>query len=61
MIRPKLNKVPFPDYKKPELIITCNIGQWDILLDDGYKQGATILELDDNENPIAAYKKEITI
>lgn len=35
-----------------------NRDQWDTLLDVAYKRGHVLLELDENENLIAAYKKK---
>ena len=38
--------------------ITMSEGQWDNFLEEAYfRQGATLLELDENEMPIATYKK----
>jgi hypothetical protein len=34
-----------------------SIGQWDALLSAFYAQGAILLELDDEERPVAAYRK----
>ena len=31
-------------------------GQWDALLAEAYRRGHTLLELDDNERPVAAYR-----
>lgn len=60
MQRPILKKRPIPDFfdlvKSKSCSVTCSIGQWDALLDAAYKNGWWILELDDNENPHAAYK-----
>jgi hypothetical protein len=38
------------------MYVTMSEHQWDALLDLAYSQGAVLLELDDNENPVAAYK-----
>ena len=35
-----------------------SIGQWDGLLEAAYDAGAVLLELDDNENPIKAYRRK---
>jgi hypothetical protein len=37
-------------------MFTMSINQWDALLQAGYDQGATLLELDDSERPVAAYR-----
>ena len=39
------------------LIITMSIGQWDAALRAAYAQGWILLELDDDERPVAAYRK----
>ncbi len=39
------------------LLITMSISQWDLFLSEAYKRGATLLELDDSEQPIAAYRR----
>ena len=42
---------------KPGFYITMYVGQWDNFLDEGYyRQDATLIELDNNGIPIAAYK-----
>lgn len=55
--RPDLNKAPLPDFNSPGCSITMNVGQWDLLLDEAYKMGWTLIEMDDNEKPVAAYRK----
>jgi hypothetical protein len=39
------------------LIITMSEGQWDALLAASYAQGWILLELDENETPVRAYRK----
>lgn len=61
MIRPKLDKIRleegFKAFGRPGFVITMSVGQWDKFLEEGYyHQGATLIELDKDENPIAAYK-----
>lgn len=61
MIRPKLNEVSleegFKSLGRPGFVITMSIGQWDNLLEEGYyRQGAILIELDENEIPVAIYK-----
>jgi hypothetical protein len=34
-------------------------GQWDSLLSDAYERGWILLELDENEKPVRAYRKEV--
>ena len=38
-------------------IVTMGIGQWDALLANAYERGWILLELDDNEKPVRAYRK----
>jgi hypothetical protein len=38
--------------------MTMSIGQWDALLQGGYDVGFVLLELDDDEQPIAAYCRD---
>jgi hypothetical protein len=40
------------------VIVTMSIGQWDGLLAAAYGGGAVLLELDDNETPIKAYRQK---
>ena len=39
--------------------ITMSIGQWDGTLQAAYDVGFILLELDDNERPVRAYRKPI--
>jgi hypothetical protein len=39
------------------LIITMSIGQWDTMLAVAYEQGWLLVELDDDEMPVRAYRK----
>ena len=39
------------------LMITMSSGQWDALLAAAYEQGWILLELDDDERPVRAYRK----
>lgn len=38
-------------------VITMSEGQWDALLSAAYEQGWTLLELDEHEQPVRAYRK----
>ena len=62
MIRPPLRPVPLasilPIGSRPQVVITMSVGQWDHLLAGVYESGGVLLELDDDEFPIAAYSKE---
>jgi len=39
--------------------VTMSIGQWDGFLQTAYDNGATLLELDENEMPVRAYRKRM--
>ncbi len=58
MNRPELNEISFPiDLGKPKAIVTMSEGQWDSLLQIAYEEDWILLELDDNEIPVRAYRK----
>ena len=58
MKRPELNEVPLSTITdKPSVIITMSTGQWDGFLQAAYDYGHTLLELDENEHPVGAYRK----
>jgi hypothetical protein len=40
------------------LTITMSIGQWDRLLAVAYDAGCVLLELDDDDVPVRAYRKQ---
>jgi hypothetical protein len=53
-----LNEVPLDGiFLKPQLIVTMFTGQWDGLLAAAYDNDWILLELDDNELPIRAYRR----
>jgi len=58
MKRPTLHEIPLSEVRllPGTLMFTMSINQWDALLQAGYDQGATLLELDDSERPVAAYR-----
>jgi hypothetical protein len=59
MKRPSLHEIPLGGIMlKPHVIVTMSIGQWDGLLAAAYDGGAVLLELDDNETPIRAYRRK---
>jgi hypothetical protein len=59
MKRPVLNETPLGGIMlKPSVIVTMSIDQWDGLLAAAYDRGATLLELDDDEMPIRAYRRK---
>ncbi len=59
MKRPKLTEVSMNRIKESRLVITMSPGQWDALLDEGYNRGALLLEIDENEQPVKAYRRRI--
>ena len=61
--RPKLHKIDLKkalnDIMVPGFHITMSMGQWDNFLAEAYfHQNATLIELNSNEIPIAAYRLE---
>jgi len=65
MKRPVLNKVPLDDMMngliggKPSITVTMSPGQWDRLLQSAYDAGHNLIEVDDNEIPVRAYRKKL--
>ena len=63
MKRPKLERADLNETMqaifsgKPFVVVTMSEGQWDGLLSAAYDRGHTLLELVENERPIAAYKR----
>jgi hypothetical protein len=63
MERPKLKKRDLKEFMadfmggRAGVTVTMSPGQWDKLLQAAYNAGHTLLELDDNENPVRAYRK----
>jgi hypothetical protein len=54
-----LNEIPLDGiFLKPQLIVTMSVGQWDGLLAAAYDSGWVLLELDDIETPIRAYRRK---
>lgn len=62
MKRPNLNEVPLSSTMlgtgKPSVNVTMSLGQWDDFLQVAYDAGYNLLELDDNEKPVRAYRKD---
>ena len=53
-----LKPYPVADVRKaPALVMTMSAGQWDAMLAAAYEQGWILLELDDHEMPVRAYRK----
>jgi hypothetical protein len=49
---------PLPDVAPPITILTISEGQWTTVHRVGYEEfGTILLELDDNEQPLRAYRK----
>ena len=60
MQRPKLNEVPLDQaraFVRGRCSITMSPGQWDVMLDETYRQGWLLIEIK-NERPVRAYQKE---
>jgi hypothetical protein len=64
MRRPQLNRLPLDRalefLHQPgagRCMVTMSVGQWDMLLQGAYGRGWTLLELDDDEMPVAAYRR----
>ena len=58
MTRPTLHPIPLAEvtFAPGTITMTMSAGQWDTLLAAAYEQGATLLELDADEKPVAAYR-----
>lgn len=63
MARPELTEIPL-DAALDSLFggtpggnMTMSIGQWDALLQEAYSTGWTLIELDDDEIPVKAYRR----
>ena len=55
---PGLNEIPMNKiFDGSVVIITMSTGQWDGSLEAAYDYGHTLLELDENEIPVKAYRK----
>ncbi|MFO0821639.1 MAG: hypothetical protein U0792_00605 [Gemmataceae bacterium] len=60
MKQPTLNRVPLRDVvplRPGTCYITLNPGQWDGTLAGAYEAGWVLLELDENEQPVRAYRR----
>ena len=61
-MRRDLHPVPLAEIisgKRPPRMITMAEGQWDALLSAAYENGWVLLELDDNEKPVRAYRMNV--
>lgn len=62
MTRPILREIPLSEavpMKPGQCYMTLSPGQWDGLLSAAYADGWTLLELDEEENPIRAYQRVV--
>mgnify|MGYP000670750117 CR=1 FL=1 len=60
MTRDQLHSVPLASVwplQSNTLSITMGRNQWDAMLEAAYRAGWVLLELDDDERPLAAYQK----
>lgn len=63
MRRPDLNEISLDETMneliagKPMVFITMSIGQWNNFLQSAYDLGHNLIELDEKERPVAAYRK----
>jgi hypothetical protein len=56
--RTTLRQIPLADVQVPgSQIVTMSVGQWDALLARLYEENWVLLELDECERPIRAYRK----
>jgi hypothetical protein len=58
--RPPLYEIPLSSavpFRVGEVTVTMSIGQWDAVLQGMYDAGCVLLELDDEERPVAAYQR----
>jgi hypothetical protein len=52
-----LHPWPLANALKAARVMTMSVGQWNAMLAAAYDQGWILLELDDNEVPVRAYRK----
>lgn len=60
--RSDVRRIPLSDAVPPRpgvLYITMAVGQWDATLAAAYDAGWTLLEMNDDERPVRAYRKEL--
>jgi hypothetical protein len=59
MTRPQLNPIPLSavTFDRGTITITMSQGQWSALHAEAYRRGHTLLELDADERPVAAYRR----
>lgn len=61
MNRPPLNEIPldWTEILSPGCSITMSPDQWDTVLKVAYDLGWTLIEVDETEIPVAAYRKTL--
>jgi len=59
MKRPELHKITLSEVSRHGAVMTMSTGQWDRLLQAAYDTGWTLVELDREEKPVAAYRRRI--
>ncbi len=59
MTRPPLHPIPLDEvtFAPGTITITLSVGQWSALHAEAYRRGHTLLELDADERPVAAYRR----
>ena len=64
MHRPELSQIPLEaamlnltEGSPGQLMVTMSIGQWDYFLQAAYEEDCILLELDDAERPVRAYRR----
>jgi len=57
--RPDLRRIPLVSLRLDPGAVTAtmSVGQWDATLAALYEQGATLIEVDDMAQPVAAYRR----
>ncbi len=58
MTRPPLHAIPLAEvtFAPGTVTLTISVGQWSALHAEAYRRGHTLVELDDQERPVAAYR-----
>lgn len=56
--RSALRRIDLKDAIRDGVVtVTMSVGQWDTMLSVFYEDGAVLLELDEHEQPVAAYQR----
>lgn len=57
--RPALHEVPVPaGPQRGRVYLTINEGAWDALIKAGYESGFTLIEMDEDERPVRAFRMQ---